>query len=409
MPLSPSVDLLVIGAGPAGTAAAITARRAGRSVLVIDRAEFPRDKTCGDGLTTNGLRLLETLDVPLAALHASAPVRTVMIMAPSGREIRLPLPRNGEHARVIRRIDLDAALVEHARAAGAEVREHSELTELKSRPDGVEATLADGRVLTASFAIAADGTYSTARKLLGGDVEPVRGEWSAFRQYFAEVNDDRLWVIFERDLLPGYAWVFPLPDGRANVGLAMVRGPGVTGKTLAAAWRGLLERPSLRRVLGPRATPEGPHRAWPIPSRLDPGRLAHGRVLFAGDAAGVVDPLTGEGIAQALETGMLAARAITHVPNPPVGHRSLFDPGSIATRYRTDVRRTLGRDLSFAHRLQRGLARPGSADRVLGLVDTNGWTRRNFARWMFEDYPRAQLLTPDRWHRHMFTPPTPYP
>ena len=74
--------------------------------------------------------------------------------------------------------------------------------------------------------VAADGHYSTARRLLAPHDPPVRGEWSAFRQYFTGVDDPRLWVLFERDLLPGYAWVFPLPGGRANVGFGMLRGTG---------------------------------------------------------------------------------------------------------------------------------------------------------------------------------------
>lgn len=404
----PDAELLVIGAGPGGCAAAITASRAGRSVVVVDRASFPRDKTCGDGLTTGALRWLEQLDVPLTALDASAPVSDVVLVSPSGRRIQLPLPRDGEHARVMRRVDLDETLVAAARASGAMVIENAALTELKSLDSGVEATLEDGRVLRAPFAVAADGNYSTARRLLTPDAPPLLGEWSAFRQYFSSVDEQRLWVLFERDLLPGYAWVFPLPGGRANVGFGMLRGPGVTGKVLAQKWRDLLERPSIRDVLGPRAQPEGAHRAWPIPSHLDPARLAHGRVLFAGDAAGVVDPMTGEGIAQALETGMLAARAITDVPHPPIGHRSLLDPPAIATRYRADVARTLGRDLRFAGLLQRVLAHPLGARAALRVVDTNDWTRRNFARWMFEDYPRAILLTPSRWHRGMLTPPGAY-
>ncbi len=150
----------------------------------------------------------------------------------------------------------------------------------------------------------------------------------------------------------------------------------------------------MRDILGPRAEPESPHRAWPIPSHLEPARLAHGRVLFAGDAAGVVDAMTGEGIAQALETGVLAARA------------ALGDdaPEATAARYRADVDRALGRDLRFASRLQRVLAHPRGAELALRTVDLSPWTRRNFARWMFEDYPRAILFTPDRWHRGMLTP-----
>lgn len=388
-------DLLVIGAGPAGSAAAITAARRGARVTVVDRATFPRDKTCGDGLTTGALRALERLGVPLTDLGASVRVDDVVLVSPAGRRIALRLPGPGEHGRVIRRIDLDAALVAHARDAGASVLEGAELTELKQSGSGVDATLADGSVVRAPFAIAADGHYSTARRLLRPDDPPVRGEWSAFRQYWTGVDDARLWVLFERDLLPGYAWVFPLPDGRANVGFGMLRAPGVTGKVLAARWRSLLDRPRLRDILGSGARPEGPHRAWPIPSHLDPDRLTCDQVLFAGDAAGVVDPMTGEGIAQALETGMLAAEAI-------------LGSGAVATTYRDSVVHALARDLGFAAALQRVLAFPRATEAALRLVDLSAWTRRNFARWMWEDYPRAVLLTPRRWHRGVLTPPGAY-
>jgi flavin-dependent dehydrogenase len=105
--------------------------------------------------------------------------------------------------------------------------------------------------------------------------------------------------------------------------------------------------------------------------------------------------MTGEGIAQALESGMLAARAIAD--GGPVA--------AVAARYRHALDRALGRDLLFARRLQYLLRAPASAAVVLALVDASPWTRRNFARWMFEDYPRALAITPDRWRRGVLTPP----
>ena len=390
-----TTDLLVIGAGPAGAAAAITAADAGRRVVVVDRSTFPRDKTCGDGLTTGALRWLEALGVPLDALGASAAVRDVVLVAPSGRHITLPLPRADERARVMRRADLDAALVARADRAGAELRLGGGVTALRSRTRlASRRRWPTARWSPRRFAVAADGHYSTgapppharrpagARRVVG--LPPVLHR----RRRPEAVGPLRTGPP------PGYAWVFPLPDGRANVGFGMLRGPGITGKLLATTWRDLLARPVVRDILGPRAEPESPHRAWPIPSHLEPARLAHGRVLFAGDAAGVVDAMTGEGIAQALETGVLAARA------------ALGDdaPEATAARYRADVDRALGRDLRFASRLQRVLAHPRGAELALRTVDLSPWTRRNFARWMFEDYPRAILFTPDRWHRGMLTP-----
>jgi len=393
------VDLLVVGAGPAGIAAGITARDRGLDVLVIDKAGFGRDKTCGDGLTAAALRTLEALGLPIGDLDpALAPVDTAVLVSPSGRRVVLPLPTGaGHHSVVVPRAELDAALVALAQRRDVDVREHTALVGLKEEPDhtGIVAELGDGGVVRARRVVAADGTYSPTRKLLRPEVAPALGEWSAFRQYFRGVDDPKLWVLFEQDLLPGYAWVFPLPDGRANVGFGILRGPGVDGKWIKAAWRDLLTRASMRSVLGPNAEPEANHRAWPIPTAYDPDRLVDGRVLFAGDAASVVDPLTGEGIAQALETGVLAAEAAAA-------------GGDVGARYRSSVHRSLGRDLRFAGALQRVLSHPIGARAAIRAADLTPWTRRNFARWMFEDYPRALLFTPDRWKRGVFTAPGAY-
>jgi len=411
-PLTRSVlDVLVVGAGPAGVAAAFEARRLGLDALVVDKATFPRDKTCGDGLTTGALRLLDELEFDVRALPSWAAVTDTVLVSPTGRTVEVPLPPDGAYAGVVPRVDLDAALVEHTRSRGVDVHEGSGVTALHEDSDPVgivTATLADGMEVTARFVVAADGHWSPVRRLLGGSPTDL-GSWHAFRQYFTGVDDRRLWVLFEEDLLPGYAWVFPVGGddgagnhrgGRANVGFGVLRtassagSASTNGKALAAQWRGLADRPSLRRALGPHAEPEGTVRAWPIPASYDRSRLTHRRVLFVGDAANVVDPMTGEGIAQALESGMLAARAIAASPR---------DATAVCVRYRADVDRTLGADLRFAAVLQHVLRVPLGARAAIRAASLTPWTRRNFARWMWEDYPRALLLTPRRWHRGALT------
>ncbi len=160
--------------------------------------------------------------------------------------------------------------------------------------------------------------WSPLRKtLLPVDADGVGylGEWHAFRQYFHSVGPraaEGLWVWFDDDLLPGYAWSFPLGSGRANVGFGILRQPGEPTRSMKSQWTDLLRRPHITEVLGPDATPESAHKAWPIPARVDQTALhgGDGRVLFVGDAARATDPMTGEGIGQALETGILAADAI---------------------------------------------------------------------------------------------------
>ena len=119
------VDVAVVGAGPAGSAAAIAAADRGLSVVGIDKATFPRDKTCGDGITANALRLVERLGLSREAFAATDPqiVRETLLVAPGGHRIVLPMPGDGIHGAIVERRTFDAALVDLARARGADIRE----------------------------------------------------------------------------------------------------------------------------------------------------------------------------------------------------------------------------------------------------------------------------------------------
>lgn len=398
-----AVDLLVVGGGPAGAAAAITAAGAGLSVLVCDKAAFPRDKTCGDGLTADALRRMEAFGLATSDVAGFTAVRDVVVRSPSGRVVELPLPADGLYAAVAPRATLDAALFELAGRRGSDLLPGAALEMLDVQPDRVRAGLSDGTMVSAGHVVAADGVYSTVRKLLGSggstapEARPYLGEWHAFRQYYSGVDDQRMWVFFERDLLPGYAWVFPLGKGRANVGFGLPRRPGVSVRPMAGVWRDLPQRPALRGVLGD-AVSEGTHRAWPIPADLRRAPLSTGRVLFAGDAAGATDPMTGEGIAQALATGTMAAEAIL----------AGGGPGPVARRYAEAVEHHLGPDLRFAANLGKILRSPLGARAAVRSADLSDWTRCNFARWLFEDYPRALVLTPSRWRRGAMSTPGAY-
>lgn len=396
------VDLLVVGAGPAGTAAAVHAARAGLDTLVVDRASFPRDKCCGDGLTTLALRELEGIGFRPDTARSWQPVGSATVRSPSGREQTFPLPADGVYAAVARRTDLDAALVELARAAGARVADGCGLASA-AVSDGGRAVTADIEGLgsvTARWAVGADGMWSPLRKALGCDSPGYRGEWHAFRQYFNGVGPEaaeEMFVWFEADLLPAYAWSFPLPDGRANVGFGIRRDGRRRIGDMGRIWSDLLARPHLRRVLGPGAEPESPHRSWPIPARIGRIRLTGPRTLFVGDAAAATDPMTGEGIGQALLTGRLAAEAVIAANGTGVG-----------AAYERAVRRELAADDRIARAVAALLARPLTARAGLRAAGATAWTRRNFARWMFEDYPRAALATPRRWRAGTFNRPGPF-
>lgn len=388
-------DVLIVGAGPAGIAAALTAQQRGLSVCVIDKATFPRDKCCGDGLTTGALRLLQQLGLQPSTVASWKVCRDVVLRSPSGRTVELQLPDDGQFAAIASRMDLDAALVDHARQRGVLVREGVGFVDI-TRDGDYHVTTSDG-VFTARVVIAADGMWSPVRKALQPDRSPYLGEWHALRQYAHNVTgpaSDRLYVWFEPDLLPGYAWSFPLADGRVNLGFGILRGATQKVGDMKSLWASVLSRPHIREALGDAAVIDDKVSAWPIPARVTSATLSVDNVLFVGDAASATDVLTGEGIGQALLSGMLAgAAAASSAPS---------------RTYEREMRKHFFADHRMSEILGRILSNERLARGALRIIDGGSWRKQKFVRWMFEDEPRASALTPRRWHRGYLSSPGAY-
>lgn len=415
-----TVEVLVVGAGPAGTAAAINLARAGIEVMVVDKATFPRDKTCGDGLTADALRLLEGLGLRPDDVATWRHADTCWIRSPDGRTTPFRMPQGrGSYMATAQRLDLDAQLVELARDSGAQVIDGHGLLSAVDEGDSVRAEIQGIGTVTANYVIGADGMWSPLRKSLvsspantsgdtrssardgNGDEERNLGEWHAFRQYFSYVAEPAatdLWIFFEPDLVPGYFWSFPLPGNRANVGFGIQRKPGIRTKDMKVMWKDLLDRPHIREVIGPDAVGEDTHKAWPIPARIDRVTTSVGRALFTGDAAAACDVMSGEGIAQALITGIRAAEAITDGRNP----------SEVREAYDRSAMHELLADHRMSSLLVRGLSSVRGANLAIAIASYNDWTRRNFARWLFEDYPRALIATPRRWKKGTISKPGAY-
>ena len=384
-------------------ACAATLHAAGHEVTVVDKATFPRDKCCGDGLTTNALRILEEMNFDPSRVPDWQVCDQVEMRSPDGRVIDLPLPNiGGIFAAIAPRQQLDHALVMHGRDMGISVLEGHAFVSLPKNDDGgVSAEIEGLGTIEADYVIAADGMWSPVRKSLGLSSPGYLGEWHAFRQYIGNVNgsaNTKLHIWFDDDLLPGYAWSFPLPGNRVNFGFGILRTSDRSTKFMNDTWRNLLTRPHIVEALGSGFVPEDRHTAWPIPARINTAVRSSGRVLFIGDAVCATDTLTGEGIGQALETGIAAAEAIIAGSNP----------SDVRKKYSKRLDQELLADHRMSAVLGRAMASPRIARMVLALVSTNDWTKRNFVRWMFEDERRAIVFTPRRWHRKFLARPGAY-
>jgi len=319
-------DVVVVGAGPAGSTAAIAALRADPSarVLVLDAADFPRDKVCGDGVAPHALDVLAGLGVDVAGLAAgTGPVTALRLVSPNGVQARRGFARP---ASVIPRVLFDARLVRAAQDAGAVLRRHRVRTLVQQD----RAVLVDGAI-RARTVIGGDGAESVVRRRCGAGSARAGTVAIALRGYTGADPwpGDEQRLVMTTAHWPAYAWVFPVGDGTANVGYGqLVRTPPPTRAELTARLHDLL--PDL---------PPVPLRGHRLP--LSPGRpgVAHGRVLLAGDAASLINPLTGEGIYYAVLSGALAgAAAVT--PDP-------------AGSYRRSLRHRLGRHLRHTDVLAR--------------------------------------------------------
>jgi menaquinone-9 beta-reductase len=323
-----TADVIVVGAGPAGSATAFYLATAGLDVLVLEKSQFPRDKVCGDGLAPRAVKALAGMGVPISEDDGWVRSKGLRIIGGGGRiELNWPeLSSFPGYSLVRSRLDFDQTLARHAEKAGARLLEGVNVTgplrdDRTGRVTGVTAReTVDGQKAEREFrgrvVVAADGNSSRLSVALGLRKRDDRPLGVAVRSYYTSPrhNDDYLeaWLdLWDGDkLLPGYGWIFGMGDGTSNVGLGLLNTSEAFGNIdyrvllrrwlagMPAEW-GLTEENRTQPVRGA-ALPMGFNRT---PHYTD-------GVLLAGDSGGMVNPFNGEGIGYALEAGEIAARTI---------------------------------------------------------------------------------------------------
>lgn len=315
-------DVLVVGGGPGGSAAAYHLARHGVDVTVVEKAAFPREKVCGDGLTPRGVAALLRMGVDTSdpGFERSVGLRVYTRAA----TLELPWPDLREwpdYGLVRTRRDLDALLAGRARAAGARVLERTEALEPileEGWVRGARVSNGDGPdEIRARTVIAADGASSRFAQRAGVRRDPTRPLGIAARRYYRVSRRPGPWLESWLDLwdgsslLPGYGWIFPVSDGTLNVGAGLLSTfkefGRISAQRLFDGFVGLL--PEEWEIGEENA--EGELRSGPLPMGINRSPQAVPGMLVVGDAAGAVNPFNGEGIAYAMESAEIAAE-LTH-------------------------------------------------------------------------------------------------
>lgn len=332
-------DVVVVGAGPAGSTLAAYLAGQGHDVVVLEKATFPREKVCGDGLTPRATAELISLGVPTEQSDGWIRNQGLRILG-GGMRLQLPWPDLAsfpDYGLVRPRQDFDHILARHAVARGATLHEQTTVTgpardERTGRVIGVQAKTADGREHThrARVVVAADGNSSRLSLAVGRQVRSNRPMGVAVRTYYASPRHDddwleswlELWAIDDdgrRQLLPGYGWVFGVGDGTSNVGLGILNTSSAFGKV---DYRDVLRRWVAQMPAEWDFNDEartGPVRGAALPMGFNRTPHYADGLLLVGDAGGMVNPFNGEGIAYAMQSSRLAADVINRAlarPDP---------------------------------------------------------------------------------------------
>lgn len=406
-------DAIVVGAGPGGASAAHFMARAGLDVLLVDRAGFPRDKVCGDAISRKAAAMLPDMGIPdLTGVDECLPSYGVRFCSDEGPPLSLQFDREFAEQRpasyVCTRRTFDRLLVQQAVAAGVTFWPHARVNELireGERVHGVRLTRLQGEEghatsdafprsesIEAPVVIGADGAYSVVARELRMPQLDERHYCAGIRAYMRNVAYEDpmhpLEVYFLDDVMPGYFWVFPLPGGRANVGVGMlshsIKKSGIQLKDLLME---CLQHPRLRdRFAG--AELDGVTKGWGLPLGSKPRRMAGDGWMLVGDAASLIDPFAGEGIGNAMLSGRIAAG---------VAARALERRDSSYETLRAYPKQVM-RELRGELRLSYAMQRMGNWKWLLDAVIRKGSRSPDLAKMMtgmFDDEKqRRRLLSP---------------
>jgi menaquinone-9 beta-reductase len=405
--------ICIIGAGPGGASAALFLAKQGIPCMLVDKATFPRDKICGDALSGKVVEVFKKLDPTIVNRLALDPSTLdswgVTFVAPNRKGLRVPFKKEFDKTQqqspgfIAKRLDFDDFLVEECRKhASIHLIEGLALTEFE-RQDGKWLCKAeDGRSVIADLILCADGAHSRFAKVIGKmEMEP-KHNCAGLRAYYKGVKgldqDNFIELHFIKDFLPGYFWIFPLPNGMANVGVGM-RSDKVSAKkvNLKQQMLALIANDPVMKERFADAELVGGVKGFGLPLGSKKRPISGEGFMLIGDAASLIDPFTGEGIGNALYSGMFAAlQAAKCLQSGDFSAQAMKEYDQV----------TYGRlweELKLGHRMQRLVNYPWLFNLVVNKAQKNT-TLRETISCMFDDLDlRERLKNPLFYFKLLFS------
>jgi geranylgeranyl reductase family protein len=384
-------DVAIVGAGPGGSATAHYLARTGLDVLLLDKASFPRDKTCGDGLTPRAVAVLQEMGLADELRRVGHVIRRFEVVAPNLRSTSAPITvRDGlpDFSLVVPRLLLDDRIRECAVASGTRFEGNAHVIDVRANPSGVEITVERGgkrTIVPARIAVIATGA-STRLLLQAGILRRQPKVLVASRAYFEGVRglSDAWTLRFDGVPMPGYGWIFPTGAESANIGVGYFK----EGRTASAAgpFKAFTESPALRDMLTG-ARQAGPLKGYPLRDDFLDSPTCAERMLVVGEAAGLVNPLTGEGIDYALESGRIAAHHLF----------AMFDSGDFSPArfadYEDALRGHFAPLFEFCTKVRSWCLRPLVLNALVGLANRRADLRERLVSVVLGGAPIRGKLT----------------
>lgn len=408
-----TTDACIIGAGPGGAATALKLSYMGIPSVLLDKAVFPRDKICGDAISGKVTTLLNRLDPEILKRFNARPVQSdvwgIQFVSPNNRALNIPFRPNYVRdaaeapGYVAKRMDFDHFLVKEVqRRENIRFFDQTEAVTFNRTEKGWEVgTKTGGLTVNCRMLIVANGAYSAFSRKEAGLEKDNKHYAAAVRAYYRNVRaldkDNFIELHFIKSITPGYFWIFPLPNGEANVGLGM-RSDILNRKkiNLRKAMQELLEtQPGLRERFKD-AELIGDIKGFGLPLGSKRRSISGDHYMLVGDAGHLVDPLTGEGIGNAFYSGFIAAEQLEQCL------KANDCSADFLKAYDKRVDRVLGSEMRLSYRLQKMLMYPVVVNLIAGIIAGNQKVI-GVLSGMYNDFSlREQLVRPAFWLKMFF-------